>query len=70
MSGIGDLAKYYYFHKVKPLSPQDKAALKAQIDLIIDQATDKITLTAVVEAALKKSPYNTTDNVSGRKKKK
>lgn len=50
MTGKGELVKYYRFHKTKPLSDDDKKELKARIGLIIDNATQTITITALVGA--------------------
>jgi len=49
MSGTGELVHYYLLHD-KTLNKQSKEKLKAQINLIIDEATVAITITALVEA--------------------
>jgi hypothetical protein len=51
MSGKGELVKYTRLFKRGPLSGRDKRELKAKINAIIDEASQTITVMAVVEAS-------------------
>jgi hypothetical protein len=49
MSGKGELVYYTRLFAKGPLSPHEKAALKQQINAIIDAASGSITIESMVE---------------------
>jgi hypothetical protein len=52
MSGKGELVEYTRLFKKAPLSERDKKELKEKINAIIDEATQTITIEALVEASV------------------
>jgi hypothetical protein len=50
MSGKGELVKYARLVEEGPLTPEKRALLKQKINAIIDAASTKITIEAMVEA--------------------
>jgi hypothetical protein len=52
MSGKGELVEYTRLFKKAPLTDKDKKELKEKINAIIDEASQTITIEAMVEASV------------------